>query len=183
MAATVAMLGSAPAIPACAQRPPACNSHARINVDRSSPARPGTMRRAGMTIQFVVTSRNSPIGLRNGTRSHWKWKRASSRNTRNETIVSTRKMAIWANISVLCELVAHLGAAARGRRQGLGEALAEFFFIENAQRRFGRTALGGDVLAQLGGRLQAIHRKLGRAEDAVLGELQRLLARDSRALR
>src|SRR3954470_18999690 len=152
MAATVAMLGSAPAIPACAQRPTACNSHARINVDRSSPARPGTMRRAGMTIQFVVTSRNSPIGLRNGTRSHWKWKRASSRNTRNETIVSMRKVAICANISVLGELVAELGAAAGGGGQRLGEALGELFVFENAQCRLGGPSLGGHVLAQLGRR-------------------------------
>ena len=35
-------------------------------------------RRAGITIQLVVTRTNSPTWLRNGTRSHWKWKRASS---------------------------------------------------------------------------------------------------------
>ena len=29
-------------------------------------------RRAGITIQLVVASTNSPTGLRNGTRSHWK---------------------------------------------------------------------------------------------------------------
>src|SRR3954462_11160533 len=142
MAATVAMLGSAPAIPACAQRPTACNSHARINVDRSSPARPGTMRRAGMTIQFVVTSRNSPIGLRNGTRSHWKWKRASSRNTRNETIVSMRNVAIWANISVLCQLVAELMAAPGCRGERARKALGELLLLEGLQRRLRRAAFG-----------------------------------------
>src|SRR3954447_20486358 len=133
-------LGSAPPIAACAHNPAACRPHATSSVDRSRPANPGITRRAGTTIQLVVASRNSPMGLRNGTRSHWKWKRASSKNTRKETIVSMRKMAICANISVLGELVAELAAAARGGGQRLGKALGEAFLVEDAQCRFGSAA-------------------------------------------
>src|SRR5690349_3721909 len=137
MAAMATPLGSAPAMAAWAQRPRAWRSQAKSKVARSSPARPGMMRRAGMTIQFVVASRNSPIGFLNGTRSHWKWKRASKRNTRNETIVSIRKVAICPNMSVLRELVAELAAAAGGGRERLREPLRQLLLLEDLQRGLG----------------------------------------------
>src|SRR5204862_2906017 len=108
--------------------------------------------------------------------------RASSRNTRNETIVSTRKVAICANISVLAELFAERAAAASSRRQRLGVALPEFFFFENPQRRLRRAPFGGHVLAQLRRRLGALQCELRRAQHAVLRELERVLRRNAGAL-
>src|SRR5919109_495508 len=144
--ATAAMVrppGSAPTIVACSHRPSACNSHARSSDGRSRPARPGTTRRTGTTIQLVVASTNSPTGLRNGTRSHWKWKRASSMNTKKLTTTSTRNTPICVNTSVLSEFFAELGAARRRGLDGAPEALGELLLVEHVQRRLGGAALRG----------------------------------------
>src|SRR4051812_36208240 len=175
-------LGSAPPIAACAHNPAACRPHATSSVDRSRPANPGITRRAGTTIQLVVASRNSPMGLRNGTRSHWKWKRASSKNTRKETIVSMRNVAIWANISVLCQLVAELMAAPGCRGERARKAFGELLLLEGLQRRLRRAAFGGHLGAQRGGRLAALRRELGRAEHRMGGELERLGTADAGTL-
>src|SRR3954464_14736713 len=175
-------LGSAPAMAACAQRPNACSSQARISVERSRPTRPGTMRRAGMTIQLVVASRNSPIGFLNGTRSHWKWKRASSRNTRNETTVSMRKVAICANISVLCQLVAELMSAPSCCRKRARKALGKLLLLEGLQRGLGGAAFRGHLGTQRRGRLAALRRELRRAEHRMGGEPERLGTADAGAL-
>src|SRR6185503_4796024 len=128
-------------------------------------------------------SRNSPRGLRNGTRSHWKWKRASSRPTSIVTTVSIRNNAICVNTAlVLPELVAHLGAAPGGRRQGFGKTLGEPLAFEHFERSLGRAALGGHVFSELRGGFMALRRERSRAEHAMLGEPQGVLARNAALL-
>src|SRR3954470_23600790 len=92
-----------------------------------------------------------------------------------------RKVAIWANISVLRELVAELTAAARCRRERSFETLGQFFYLEHLQCRFGRASFGSHILAQLGRTFGRRESQLRRAEHAVLGELERLLARNAGA--
>src|SRR5919108_507868 len=149
---------------ACAHTPAACSTQASSKVARSRPASPGTKRRAGITIQLVVASRNSPIGLRNGTRSHWKWKRASSMNTKKLTTTSTRNTPFCVNTSVLSEFFAELGAARRRGLDGAPEALGELLLVEHVQRRLGGAALRGHVPAQRRGRFAARSRELRRAQ-------------------
>src|SRR5262245_55063299 len=148
--ATVRSAGSAPKITACAQKPSACRIQASSSVGRSSPASPGITRRTGITIQFVVASTNSPTGFRNGTRSHWKWNRASSRNTKKLTTASTRKTPICTNTSVLPQLAPHLLAALGGRGDRAREPLGELLLVEYLQRCFGGSAFRGDIFPQLG---------------------------------
>ena len=47
-------------------------SQAQTQLARSMPSIDGITLRAGITAQLVVAMTNSPIWLRNGTRSHWK---------------------------------------------------------------------------------------------------------------
>src|ERR671914_2696994 len=172
IAATVSAPGSAPSIAACAHRPRACSSQARSSVGRSRPASPGTTRRVGTTSQLVVASTNSPTGLRKGTRSHWKWKRASSTKTKNATTVSTRKTPICVNTSVLSEFFAELRGAPARRLDRAHKALGELFFVEYLQRRFGRAAFGSHVFSQGLRRLAAGGSELGRAEHRMKRELE-----------
>src|SRR3954471_3929049 len=116
-------------------------SQARIRVARSRPASDGITRRAGITIQLVVSRTNSPTGLRNGTWSHWKWKRSSSANTKKVTTVSTRKMAICPNISALPQLVAELGSATACGLEGFHDLVGEPFLLEHLERGLGGSAL------------------------------------------
>src|SRR3954470_1989482 len=132
---------------ACSHRLMAWATQASSSDAVSSPATGGRGRRGGTTPQFVVASRNSPIGFLNGTRSHWKWKRASSRYTRNENAVSTRNVPICASISVLRQLVAQLAAAPGGRGERLAEPLGQLLFLEHPQGGLGGAALGRHVLA------------------------------------
>src|SRR3954470_23933414 len=172
-------LGSAPPMAACAHSPAACRPHASNSVARSRPVRPGITRRAGSTIQLVVASRNSPAGLRNGTRSHWKRKRASSKNTMNVTSVSTRKMPIWASTSVLPELPAELFAALACRLDRAQQPLGEPLFVDHLERRLGGAALRGHLLSQFGRRLVRGRRELRGAEHRLHGKLERGLARNA----
>src|SRR5262245_6807232 len=177
--ATVRSAGSAPKITACAQKPSACRIQASSSVGRSSPASPGITRRTGITIQFVVASTNSPTGFLNGTRSHWKWNRASSRNTKKLTTASTRKTPICANTSVLSEFFAQFRAAAARRLERALEALGELFLVEYLERRLGRAALGVHVFSQRRRRLFAGSGQLRRAEHGMERELSRNVGRQA----
>src|SRR5687768_7975924 len=167
----VAGPGSAPMIAACAHRLSACSAQASSSVARSRPASPGTTRRAGVTIQLVVASTKSPTGLRNGTRSHWKWKRASNMKTKKPATVSTRKTAIWANMSVLSELFAHLDRAQAPRLDRPPQPFCKLLLVEHFQRGFRSAAARSDVLAQGSRRLGAGGGELRCAEHGVQGEL------------
>src|SRR5688572_12259727 len=181
MAATASAPGSAPTIAACAHRPSACSSQARSSVGRSRPASPGITRRTGTTSQLVVARTNSPTGLRNGTRSHWKWKRASSMKTKNATTVSTRKTPIWVNTSVLSarfsELAAELGRAPARGLDRARKTLGDLFLVEYLERRLGGAAPGGHLPPELGRAVGARGRELRRAEDRVQRELSRNIGR------
>src|SRR5262249_6493306 len=139
---------------------------------RSRPTSPGMKRRAGITIQLVVASTNSPTGLRNGTRSHWKWKRSRSRNTKKVTSVSIRKSAICPNISAFPQLVAELGSAAAGGLERLQDLFRQLFLLEDLQRRLGGAAPRGDLPAELAGRVRGLRGELRRAEHHLHRQLQ-----------
>src|SRR6267378_1594499 len=91
-------------------------------------------------------------------------------------------VAIWTNISVFRQLVAELAAALGGRGKRASEALGEPFPLEDAQRRFGRTALRRHPRAQLRRRLAALGRELRRAKHSVCRELERVGFADARLL-
>ena len=120
-------------------------------------SQPGNQAPRGMTIQFVVASRNSPIGLRNGTRSHWKWKRASSRNTRNrDDRVDQERGDLREHLSPSAQLVAELvrrggvaAASALARRFGelfLLEHLSDASVVPPLEVTFLRSFAGGSAL-------------------------------------
>src|SRR5678815_3095074 len=133
--------GSTPTISALIQIARHCSAKASSKVARSRPARLGITRRTGITIQLVVASTNSPTGLRNGTCSHWKWKRKSSTSTKNVTRLSIRKMAICPNISALPELVAELRPATAGGFEGLHDFFRKPFLLEHLECGLGGAAL------------------------------------------
>src|SRR6185312_4361172 len=148
-------------------------AHARSSVERSRPARPGTKRRTGITIQLVVASTSSPTALRNGTCSHWKWKRKSSTNTKNVTTVSIRKTAICVNISALPELVAELRATTACGFERLHDLFRQPFLLEHLERSLGGPAFRSHLPSELARRVRGLRRKLRRAEHHLHGELQR----------
>src|SRR6478736_3410538 len=121
--------GSTPRIAASIHSPSAWMIHARSSVERSRPARPGMKRRTGITIQLVVSS---------------------TANTKNVTTVSTRKIAICANISALPQLVAELRSATACGFEGLHDLFRKPFLLEHLERRLRGAALRSDLLAQLG---------------------------------
>src|ERR1051325_3422738 len=121
-------------------------------------------RRAGITIQLVVARTNSPTGVRNGTRRHWKWKRSRSRNTKKVTSVSIRKSAICPSISALPQLIAELGAATAGGLACLHDLSRRLFLFEPLERRRGGAALRSDRPAEPAGRVRRLRGKLRRAE-------------------
>src|SRR5262245_19664785 len=146
----------------------------------SRPTSPGITRRTGITSQLVIARMNCPAGLWNGTRSHWKWKRASSRQTKKPKTVSIRKTVIWVSTSVLAShFPPHLLAAPAGGLHRAHEALGELLLREHVERRRGGPAFGGDVLPQLGRIFFRRKSELGRPQHRVLGELHGVVLRNA----
>ncbi len=75
-----------------------CASQATISDAQSSPRKPGSIFRSGLTAQSVSAATACPSGLRNGARNHCMMKRSSAEYTISAKTILTRKRSASASM-------------------------------------------------------------------------------------